>query len=55
MPGLRTWPGRRRPLQVNAVPLLMIVIVVAALVAAFEFAALRWGYDSRDNFRFTRR
>ncbi len=36
-------------------PLLMIVIVVAALVAAFEFAALRWGYDSRDNFRFIRR
>ena len=36
-------------------PLLMIVIVVAALVAAFEFAAVRWGYDSRDNFRFIRR
>jgi len=40
---------------VNAMPLLMIVIVVAALVAAFEFAAVRWGYDSRDNFRFIRR
>jgi len=36
-------------------PLLMIVLVVAALVAAFEFAAMRWGYDSRDNFRFSRR
>jgi hypothetical protein len=35
--------------------LLLIVLVVAALVAVFEFAALRWGYDSRDNFRFTRR
>ena len=34
---------------------LMIVLVVAALLAAFEFAALRWGYDSRDNFRFIRR
>ena len=55
MPGLRTRPDRRRPLQVNAMPLLMIVIVVAALVAAFEFAAVRWGYDSRDNFRFIRR
>ena len=55
MPGLRTRPDRGRPPQVNAMPLLMIVIVVAALVAAFEFAALRWGYDSRDNFRFIRR
>jgi hypothetical protein len=36
-------------------PLLLIVIVVAALIASFEFAAMRWGYDSRDNFRFTRR
>jgi hypothetical protein len=35
--------------------LLLIVFVVAAVVAAFEFAALRWGYDSRDSFRFTRR
>jgi len=35
--------------------MLMIVIVVAALVAAFEFAAMRWGYDSRDGFRVTRR
>jgi hypothetical protein len=33
----------------------MIVFVVAVVVAAFEFAALRWGYDSRDSFRFTRR
>jgi hypothetical protein len=36
-------------------PIILIVIVVAALVAIFEFAAVRWGYDSRDNFRFTRR
>ena len=55
MPELRTQHGRRRALQVNAMPLLMIVLVVAALVAAFEFAAMRWGYDSRDNFRFSRR
>jgi len=52
--GVRTKP-RRRPLQVNPMPLIVIVIVVAALVALFEFAALRWGYDSRDSFRFTRR
>ena len=55
MSELRTQPGRRRPLQVNAMSMLMIVIVVAALVAAFEFAAMRWGYDSRDGFRVTRR
>ena len=54
MPGVRTQPGRR-PLQVNPMPLIVIVIVVAALVAVFEFAALRWGYDSRDGYRFTRR
>ncbi len=54
MPELRTQPGRRSS-QVNAMSLLLIVFVVAALVAVFEFAALRWGYDSRDNFRFTRR
>jgi len=36
-------------------PMIVIVLVVAALVAAFEFAAVRWGYDSRDSFRFTRR
>jgi len=54
MPELRTQPGRRSS-QVNAMSLLLIVLVVAALVAVFEFAALRWGYDSRDNFRFTRR
>jgi hypothetical protein len=33
----------------------LIVILVAALVIAFDFAAMRWGYDSRDSFRFTRR
>ncbi len=42
-------------LQVNPMPLVLIVIIVAALVALFEFAAMRWGYDSRDDFRFTRR
>jgi hypothetical protein len=35
-------------------PILLIVIVVAVLLALFEFAALRWGYDSRDNFRRSR-
>jgi hypothetical protein len=35
-------------------PILLIVIAVAAALVLFEFAALRWGYDSRDNFRFNR-
>ena len=39
----------------NPMFMLMIVVLVVALLAFFEFAALRWGYDSRDNFRFTRR
>ena len=54
MPELRTQPGRGRSLQVIAMPLLIIVLVVAIVLAAFEFAALRWGFDSRDNFRFIR-
>ena len=54
MPELRTQPRRRQP-QVNPMPTILIVIVVAALVVAFEFAAVRWGYDSRDSFRFVRR
>jgi hypothetical protein len=29
------------------------LLLVVALVAAFEIAALRWGYDSRDGFRET--
>ena len=36
-------------------PIVFIVLLVTTLVAAFEFAAVRWGYDSRDAFRFTRR
>ncbi len=39
----------------NPMSVLLIVILVAAFVAAFEYAAVRWGYDSRDNFRFIRR
>ena len=53
MPELRTRPGRGQP-PVNSMPTLLIVLVVATLIVAFEFAALRWGYDSRDNFRFIR-
>ena len=33
----------------------MEIIVIVALVVAFEYAAARWGYDSRDGFRFKRR
>ncbi len=31
------------------------LFVVIAVVAAFEYAAARWGYDSREGFRFRRR
>jgi len=31
--------------------MLLIVAIVALAVLAFDFAALHWGYDSRDGFR----
>ena len=31
------------------------LLIVVALVAIFEYAAARWGYDSREGFRFRRR
>jgi hypothetical protein len=34
--------------------IILIAILAVAIVALFEFAALRWGYDSRDGFRFSR-
>jgi hypothetical protein len=34
---------------------LLIVVFVAALLLAFDFAALHWGYDSRDGFRYLNR
>jgi len=30
------------------------LIIVVALFAFFEYAAARWGYDSRDAYRFRR-
>ena len=30
----------------------MELLFIAAIVLAFEFAALRWGYDSRELLRF---
>jgi hypothetical protein len=33
----------------------MELLVVITLILVFEYAALRWGHDSRDSFRFTRR
>ena len=44
---IRRRAGPIRKMQVNAMELLVIV----ALVLIFEFAAARWGYDSRDLFR----
>ena len=32
--------------------LLLLILIV---VAVFEYAAARWGYDSRDAFRLRRR
>jgi len=31
-----------------------ILLIVLLSVLAFEYAALRWGHDSRDDFRFGR-
>ncbi len=30
------------------------LLIVITFVAIFEYAAARWGYDSRDGFRFRR-
>jgi hypothetical protein len=30
------------------------LLLILALVLAFEYAAARWGYDSRDDFRLSR-
>ena len=35
-------------------PIIVLIAIVALTILAFEFAALRWGYDSRDGFRLTR-
>ena len=31
----------------------MELLVIVAVVLLFEYAAVRWGYDSRDDFRVT--
>jgi len=33
----------------------MELILILLAVVALELAAARWGYDSRDDFRFLRR
>jgi len=33
----------------------MELLAVIMLIAIFEFAAARWGYDSRDGYRFNKR
>jgi hypothetical protein len=33
---------------------MQIVLIVLTLVVLFEYAALRWGFDSRDAFRLRR-
>lgn len=33
----------------------MELVLIILLVLVFEYAAARWGYDSRDGFRFGKR
>jgi hypothetical protein len=33
----------------------MEVLFIVAAIIAFEYAAARWGYDSRDGFRIRHR
>jgi hypothetical protein len=33
----------------------MDLLVIVALILLFEYAAVRWGYDSRDSFNTNRR
>ncbi len=33
----------------------MELLLILLLVVVFEYAAARWGYDSRDGFRFKKR
>jgi hypothetical protein len=33
----------------------MELLLIISVVLIFEFAAVRWGYDSRDDFRFIKR
>jgi hypothetical protein len=35
--------------------LVLTITAVIAAICAFDYAALRWGHDSRDGFRFTKR
>jgi len=30
------------------------LLIIVTLVAIFEYAAARWGFDSREGFRFRR-
>ena len=34
---------------------MQLLLIVVSLVLLFEYAALRWGVDSRDSFRFRHR
>jgi len=38
---------------VIGMPILFIAILAVAAVVVFEYVALRWGVDSRDDFRST--
>jgi hypothetical protein len=49
--GLQVVAGHCDPIKVIPVETLLIII---ALVAIFEYAAARWGYDSRESFRIRR-
>ena len=33
----------------------MELLLILLMIVIFDFAAARWGYDSRDGFRFNKR
>ena len=54
MPGPRAKLRRRSP-PVNLMPIIVIVAIIAVALFAFDYAALRWGQDTRDGFRYLNR
>jgi hypothetical protein len=37
--------------EVREVDLVLTVLAFVAFILVFDYAAARWGYDSRDNFK----
>jgi hypothetical protein len=34
---------------------ILLIALIVGLIVAFDYAAVRWGYDSRDDFRLKHR